>query len=279
MRKRLSASILIVCALYVTSCSRQALRPLDVAKEIFKPEVSPDFVIRHSTGDYSGRPDGSDIPATTKMSFTVIQERNDKAVIAMNTTDSSGRSQDQYLFFTKENALWKMFAIAKPTLARMHEWRKEEMEALSPSQLDSLLIANQQLENPPYKTREEFYFILNSLRLKLMPDDSLMAHFQRHRPVFEQLLFEVKTKPAADETETFTLVNTRTTQYSPLLVSNVTTGGFLPAECIDFHILNDQVGYLYTPDKKYLPELYPDKVMVLRALGGGWYLYKVAIYL
>ena len=279
MRKGLPIFILTACILSAFSCSAQALKPLDVAKAIFAPKVAPDFVNQHSTGDYSGHPNGQDLAAEINTSFLIIHQSAKKAVIAMAITDNKGKATDKYLYFTKDSARWKLYAIATPTLARLHERRKNEMEAITAGELDSLLTVYQQQENPPYKSKEEFSFILNSLRLKLAPDDSLVAHFQRHKATFNQLLKDVNKTSKSPETETPTLVDTRTPAYSPLLISNVTTGGFLPAECIDFHILNDQVGYLYTPRKKYLPELSPDKVMMLRSLGGGWYLYKVAIYL
>ncbi|PSL33601.1 hypothetical protein [Chitinophaga ginsengisoli] len=279
MRKGLPIFILTACILSAFSCSAQALQPLDVAKAIFDPKTAPDFVSQHSTGDYSGHPNGLDMPATTNTSFLLIQQTDSKAVIAMNTRDSNGKVTDKYLFFTQDSSRWKMYAMATPTLARLHEHRKQEMEAISSAQLDSLITIYQHQEYPPFKSKEEFSFILNSLRLKLAPDDSLIAHFQRHKAAFNQLLKEVNKTSKSPETETPTLVDTRTPTYSPLLISNVTTGGFLPKECIDFHIMNDQVGYLYTSHKKYLPELRPDKVIMLRPLGGGWYLYKVNIYL
>ncbi len=278
MIKRLSAYILITCLLCI-SCSGQALRPLDVAKEIFKPGASEEFIAKHITGDYNGHPNGKDLPSEITPYLLICHQTGKKAVVTMTLVDDKGGVTDKYLHFIKEDSRWKLYAVATPTLARMHRRMKDEMEAITPAQLDSLLAIYQHQENPPYKSKEEFSFILNSLRLKLAPDDSLVAHFQRHKATFNQLLKEANSTSKSPETETPTLVNTRTAAYSPLLISNVTTGGFLPAECIDFHILNDQVGYLYASKKKYLPELRPDKVMMLRSLGNGWYLYKVNIYL
>lgn len=278
MIKGLPAFILIACMLCI-SCSRRALQPIDVAKEIFNPTASQEFIDKHSTGDYRGHPNGKDLSTEVNTSFLVIHHSAKQAVIAMTVADNKGRVTNKYLHFTKEDERWKMYALATPTLARMHERIKNEMEAITLDELDSLLAIYRHQENSPYKTKEEFSFILNSLKLKLAPDDSLVAHFQRHKAAFGQLLKEANATSKSPESETPTLVNTRTPVYSSLLISNVTTGGFLPAECIDFHILNDQVGYLYAPHKKYLPELRPDKVMMLRSLGNGWYLYKVAIYL
>lgn len=279
MIKGLPTFTLITFMLYASSCSRQASRPIDIAREVFKPGTSPDFIDKHSTGDYSGHPNGSDLPTDVNTSFLPLWQTDKKAVVAMTLSYNNGKATDKYLYFTKDSSHWKIYALATPTLARMHERMKLEMEALTPGQLDSIIGVYQHQEYAPYKSKEEFNFILNSLRLKLAPDDSLIAHFRRHEKTFNKLRTALPASLKSPETESPTLINTRTAEYSPLLISNVTTGGFLPAECIDFHILNDQVGYLYTPNKKYLPELHPDKVMMLRSLGDGWYLYKVAIYL
>lgn len=317
MIKRLPVILLIV---FAASCSRSTLKPLKVAKKIFSPQADTLFISQHSTGDYSGHPNGEEFPAGVKPSFRVLQQTAVKSVIAMNVSNV-GPYADKYLFFTKESHRWKLYAIAAPTLARLHNRRKQDMEALTSIQVDSILNEAKQYSDPEYKTREEFDFKLNSLRLKLAPDDTLVAHFNRHKPEFDSLLkvalmqnffSPVKFKafrrkpyqiigPAGDTVQmphfdfkaysdstapqvydggeqsfTFSPSHSR---YSPLLISNITSGGFLPKECIDFHILYDQVGYLYVADEKDLPELNPDKVMMLRKLGNGWYLYKVAIYL
>jgi len=279
MRKGLPIFILTACILSAFSCSRKGLRLLDIRKGIREQNLFNSFVDTHITSDYVGRPKGPDYPNEIDASFLIIYQKGKKAVVDMTISDNKGKATDKYIYFTKGSGQWKIEAVATPTLARLHERMKNEMEAITAGELDSLLTIYQHQENPPFKSKEEFSFILNSLRLKLASDDSLMAHFHRHKATFNQLLKEVNKTSKSPETETPTLVNTRTPAYSPLLISNVTTGGFLPAECIDFHILNDQVGYLYTPRKKYLPELRPDKVIMLRSLGGGWYLYKVNIYL
>ncbi len=279
MRKGLPIFILTACILCAFSCSRKGLRTLDIMKEIPVRKHYNNFVGTHITSDYIGRPKGPDYPTEVDASFLIIYQKGKKAVVDMTISDNKGKATDKYLYFMKDSSKWKMYAVATPTLARLHERMKNEMEAITAGELDSLIAVYQHQEYAPFKSKEEFSFILNSLRLKLAPDDSLIAHFQRHKATFNQLLKEVNKTSKSPETETPTLVDTRTPAYSPLLISNVTTGGFLPTECIDFHILNDQVGYLYTPRKKYLPELSPDKVMMLRPLGGGWYLYKVAIYL
>jgi hypothetical protein len=270
--------VILLTIITAVSCSRPTLQPLDVAKKIFSPETDQQFIIQHSTGDYTGHPNGHELPAGITPSFRVLQHTRAKSVIAMNVSNT-GPHADKYLFLTKDSALWKLYAIGAPTLARANERRRLEMEALTPQQVDAILYEAKDQISPEYKTRDQFDFIRNSLRLKLSPDDTLVAHFYKHKVTFDSLLQATQQTKHAMDDEQNTLVNTQTAAYRPLLISNITTGGFLPKQCIDFHILYDQIGYLYTPDEKYLPELHPDKVMMLRKLAKGWYLYKVAIYL
>lgn len=317
MIKRLPVILLIVSA---ASCARPSLQPLKVAKKIFSPQADTLFISRHSTGDYSGHPNGEDLPAGVKPSFRLLQQTAVKSVIAMNVSNV-GPHADKYLFFTKESNYWKLYAIAAPTLARLHDSRRREMEALTPAQIDSILLEASAYDDPAYKTREDFDFVLNSLRLKLAPDDTLVEHFRKYEASFDSLceaahiqdinsrikFKAIPTTPytivrspgdtatvprftykpylnpeypiAAEGSEQPLVFDSRHSKFSRLLISNVTSGGFLPKECLSFHILYDQVGYLYVADEKNLPELNPDKVMMLRKLADHWYLYKVAIYL
>ena len=268
----------ILLAILLGACAQPSLQPVMVAKKMFQVNADEKFINAHSTGDYGGSPSGRTLPADMQRSFLLLQQRGENSTVAINLRQGNLIS-DKYLFFTKDSGSWKLSAIGSPTLAQMNVRKLRAMQALSPAAVDSILRDAQQYTDPEYKTREQFDFIVNSLQLKLAPDDTLIAHFNKYRPRFDSLLITAKQAIQQPHDEYSSFVNTQTPAYRPLLISNITTGGFLPKECIDFHILYDQVGYLYTPDEKYLPELRPDKVMMVRKLGKGWYLYKVAIYL
>ncbi|MBW8688209.1 hypothetical protein [Chitinophaga rhizophila] len=268
----------ILLTLFTAACARPGNQPLAVAKKIFSKEADPHFIQLHSTGDYQGHPNGEDLPAGVQPSFRILRQTATNSVIAMNLA-AVGPHADKYLFFSKDSGIWQLNAIGAPTLARADNRRKQEMESLTETQIDSILQESQQYSSPAYKTREAFDFILHSLRLKLSPDDTLVAHFNRHKAGFEQLLAAAQQVNYTLQDDRNTLADSRTPAYQSMLISNVTKGGFLPEQCFDFHILYDQVGYLYVADERYLPELRPDKVMMLRKVGKGWYLYKVAIYL
>ncbi|WP_143087763.1 hypothetical protein [Chitinophaga sp. YR627] len=268
----------VILLILLSACAQPSLQPVMVAKKMFQVNADEKFINAHSTGDYRGSPSGRDLPADMQRSFLLLQQRDETSTVALNLRQGN-LIADKYLFFTKDSGSWKLSGIGTPTLARLNVRKLQAMQALSPAAIDSTLREAQQYTDPEYKTREEFDFIVNSLQLKLAPDDTLIAHFHKYRPAFDSLLIAAKQALRQPYDEYNSLVNTKTPAYRPLLISNISTGGFLPKECIDFHILYDQVGYLYTPDEKYLPELRPDKVMMVRKLGRGWYLYKVAIYL
>lgn len=268
----------VILLILISACAQPSLQPVMVAKKMFQVNADEKFINAHSTGDYRGSPSGRDLPVDMQRSFLLLQQRDETSTVALNLRQGN-LIADKYLFFTKDSGSWKLSGIGTPTLARLNVRKLQAMQALSPAAIDSTLREAQQYTDPEYKTREDFDFIVNSLQLKLAPDDTLIAHFNKYRPTFDSLLIAAKQALRQPYDEYNSLVNTKTPAYRPLLISNISTGGFLPKECIDFHILYDQVGYLYTPDEKYLPELRPDKVMMVRKLGKGWYLYKVAIYL
>jgi len=235
-------------------------------------------------------------PAQLTATFQLLESKKERAVVAMTVTDTAGQGITRYLYFVNDSLGWKHDGTVRPTLEQLHRRRLREMEEMTPAQVDSMLAEVQHQEDPPYKTREDFNFTRNSLRLKLAPDDTLIAHFNRHKAEFKKLrraaadsvkLFlrlqanDRKKKIATDYamSESNTLVPTQTAALQPLLISNITTHHELSAGQFDFHILYDQVGYVYAPKKAYRPEMSKDGVIVVRKLGKGWYLYKVQVYL
>lgn len=257
--------LLITAALFAVSCTHHTFHPLTLSRRIFSKDSFPDLQ-RYVTGDYYGHPNGIDLPQQVTTKFRLLQQTNRKAVVVMTIIDTTGKGTDQYLYFTKDT-IWKMHAIAYPTLARLEERRKQTLERMTAAEVDSSINA----VHPLFASREEYDFQLNSLRLKLAQDDTIIAHFKQHKAAFDSL------RDIA--TSNIQLVENQAPIYRKLLISNITTGSYLLENCIDFHILYDAVGYLYVKDKKQLPEMHPDKVMMLREMGDGWYLYKIAIYL
>lgn len=284
---------LAIFAVTIISCSRNRFTAVTMAKAIRTYTHQPYMISPYITSDEYP---AWEYPANLTSTFEIIERNRQQAIAAVTITDTAGRGFTRYMYFVKDSAGWKPNATARPTLERLHHRRLREMEEMTPAQIDSMLTAAQHQEAPPYKTREEFDFVRNSLRLKLAPDDTLIAHFHKHKAAFNRLrkaaadsvqLFmtlhagERRKKIATDQalSESNTLVPTQTTALNPLLISNVTTYHVLPAGQFDFHILYDQVGYLYAPKKKYRPVMSQDGVIVLRDLGKGWYLYKVQVYL
>lgn len=172
-----------------------------------------------------------------------------KTIVDLTITHPDGKADDKYLYFKKDKGRWHLYDIASITLINLIKRQRRELEEMTAEQIDSM-------------TRPQYNFLLNSLRLKMAEDDTLVEHFNKYRPTFEHLKDSIQSEIPAH-----------------LLISNITTQDYYMEKAICFHILYDQVGYLYVKNKKDLPEMQPDKIMMLRQLGGGWYLYKMALYL
>lgn len=189
------------------------------------------------------------LPEGATARYRLLQQTAGKTVIDMTITKPGEEPTDQYLYFTKEKNKWLFYGTGSLTLIRPMRRERKELETMTAAEIDSM-------------SKAAYDFRLNSLKLKMGADDSLVAHFNRYKDIFDQL----KNNPEAKIPE-------------QLLISNITTGDLYVQKGLCFHVLYDAVGYLYLENKKHLPEMWPDKVMMLRELDKGWYLYKVAIYL
>ncbi len=96
-----------------------------------------------------------------------------------------------------------------------------------------------------------------------------------NRNEFERLknlaLIQVE-KEKLEEERGVKLIESSIRDYQKLFISSVLTGGDELKNCINFLIdgmLDNAVGYIYLKDKKYLPEMHPNAVIVIREIGNG----------
>ena len=99
------------------------------------------------------------------------------------------------------------------------------------------------------------------------------AEFER----LKNLALTQLEKEKAEEERSIKLIENLKTDYQKLFVSSVSTGGYELGNCINFLIggmLDNSVGYIYVKDKNDLPEMNPSRVIMIREIGNGWYIYK-----
>lgn len=167
---------------------------------------------------------------------------------------------------------------------------KRQLERFSAQQVDSIVavVATDKQPSVLFASKEEYNFKLRNAQLLMFTDDQLITFFNEHREQFNEL----KTAVAAEKE---TLRREKTTN-SELLKRNGEAFvkrweglykklfiAYVPAYDTDFKnsvelviwgMVDNYVGYVYIPDEKDVPRMSPDHIIMLRAMGDGWYLYK-----
>ena len=164
----------------------------------------------------------------------------------------------------------------------MIEGAKKELEQLSTKKVDSLIAIskNDTTGNSMFKSREDFDFQLGNLNLILALDSEIIDHFNKNKIEFERLkdiAFKNLDTTKADEERSIKLCNGLENDFHKLFISSIETGGYELGNCINFSIggmLDNTVGYLFVKDKKDVPEMNPSRIIMIREIGNGWYIYK-----
>ena len=280
MRARIT-TLLTFFLLAVSTVYGQTFEPLDLAKTIFGKDSLPD-IKKYIAGEYEGRPNGQDLQSGTITKFTLLGQSKKTAVVAMSVLDSLGKGFDTYLHFEKDTT-WKMTAFRALAMTGIIVQAKMELEKMTPQQIDEIIARAKVKKKDDYAvftSREDYNFQLGNAKLILELDENIAKHFLANQPQFERLKNLALTqlgKRKADEERSIKLIEDAKSTYRKLFVSAVSTGGYELGNGINFLIggmIDNSVGYLYVKDKKDLPEMNAERVIMIREIGNGWYIYK-----
>lgn len=278
MRARAIAYFVIVI-FSITKVHAQTYEPLELATKIFgKENFNAKKFIK---GEYEGRPNGKDLQAGSTTNFKLLGQTDSKAVVAMTILDASGKGLDTYLHFEKDGH-WKMNAFRALAMTGIIDQVKIELEKMTPQQVDSA-IAEAKVNKDSrtlFSSREEYDFELGNARLVLELDDNIVKHFSENAKEFERLkdlAFTQLGDKKPDGDRGMPLIVEHKSDYQKLFIHSVSTGGYELGNCIKFMIggmVDNTVGYFYVKDKKDVPEMNADRVIMVREIGNGWYIYK-----
>ena len=275
------AIIITILVLFGKVVSGQNYSPLDLAKNIFAKDSFPN-IENYITGEYEGKPNGQDLRRESTTNFILLGQTEGTAVVAMTILDSLGNGFDTYLHFEKDT-VWKMCAFRALAMTGIIEQVLVELEKMTPQQVDSIITESRNKNKSKaaiFSSKEEYDFLLGNSKLTLELDKNIKKHFLENQSEFEKLknyaLKQIENQNI-DEERSIKLIEDLKANYERLFISSVSTGGYELGNCINFligGILDNSVGYIYVKDKKDLPEMNSDRIIMLREIGNGWYIYK-----
>ncbi|MDA3844087.1 MAG: hypothetical protein PF588_06940 [Candidatus Kapabacteria bacterium] len=271
---------LTILILSVPTAFGQSYEPLDLAKKIFGKDSLAN-IGNYITGEYTGRPNGQDIAKNMTTKFTLLAKTDKTAVVSMTILDSAKHGFDGYLHFEKDS-VWKMSAFRALALTGIIQQMVQELEKLTPEQVDELITESNQSDNgiEMFASKDEYDFRLGNAKLIIALDDNIAAHFLKNKSKFE-MIKDLASKQlegeSRDEEMSIKLVENLINDYQKILISSVSTGGYEFGNCIVFLIggmVDNTVGYLYVKDEKDLPKMNSDRTIMIRKIADGWYIYK-----
>jgi hypothetical protein len=274
--------ILVLLILTAGAIYGQAFEPLDLAKKIFA-EDSLTNIDNFINGEYKGHPNGQNLQKGSITKFTLLGQTINKAVVAMTILDSTGKKGlDTYLHFEKDTC-WKMSAFRSLAMTGIIEQVKFELENMTSQQVDELIKKSKKEKNNDYAvftSRQDYSFQLGNARLTLELDDNIIKHFLANKAEFERIknvAFKELETIKTDEERSTMLAENMKPAYQKLFISSISFGGYETGNTLNFLIggmVDNSVGYIYVKDKKDLPQMNSDRIIMIREIGDGWYIYK-----
>ncbi len=272
--KRISSIIFIV--IICGSLNAQEIEPLELVKKVFTDTNFAKNTTKYSIGEYNGHPNANDLKASKEgfnLSFRLLKKYEDIAVVNITIIDNAGRGVDMYAHLIK-NEGWKINAIR--ALAQTYFIRSiiSGMEQMNENEMLDYIKNNDGLE-----TKEDFYLELEKFKLIVALDDTIIKHFNKNIEEFERLKNEIIKMKFDKEEASYRQINLGTqikTNYKKLLLSSISTSSYVE-NGFEFTIggmLDNVVGYWYIPNKKDVPKMNQSRIIMIREIGNGWYLFK-----
>ena len=252
----------------------QNLKPIELVKKVFLDTTFVNEIPKFSTGEFKGKPNSKSLAANTNLDFELLEENSKTAVVNMTITDSLGKGLDTYIHLKKEGD-WKIYAFRALAMTGFLEQMKTEMEKMTDEQIKSFIESGDER----IKSKEDFYRELRNVKLTLDLDENIIKHFKENQEDFQKIIREilsVKIEKEDNEMRQLNVGKYLETDYKELLISNITTS-FYCENCYEFTIggmVDNSVGYFYIPNKEDVPKMNASRLIMIREIGNGWYLFK-----
>lgn len=273
-------TILLIFLLSTLICQTQLDDPMTLAQAIFSKDTFPDLH-KHISGEYDGHPNGTDLSDNVTTKFLLLDQNEKTAVVNLTISDSIGKEFDTYLHFKKEG-VWKVTAFRALALTGIIYEAHRLLESMTAAQVDSIIALSQNdtLGISLFKSRKEYEFQLGNTGLTIASDRELIVHFKKNEKEFERIKDSILSqidKMKIDQERKHRFGEEFELDYQKLFISSISSGGYQFGNAINFFIggmVDNSVGYIFVKNKKDVPDMNPSRIIMIREIGNGWYLYK-----
>ncbi|WP_139925408.1 hypothetical protein [Hymenobacter sp. DG01] len=273
--------VLLACCLPLLVRAATPLQPLQIAEQFLARSGWPDmrhYLSGEAAGQARRQSLGQQIPAAVQRRCELLQQGAATAVVSVELRDSVSRS-DIYLHFRRDSAAatpWTLAAVRSLAMTQLGPPMLKILADMPPGEVTQY---NQKHPDAPHA------FMLGNIRLWIGPDADIIEHFRRHQPEFEQAARLIQNRRFFASPLDSTLSGEQAANADaellallrPLYISRVTQrtlGSVAGLEFIIGGVTDNTVGLLYQPNAAQVPRMSPERIIMVKPLGKGWYLYK-----
>lgn len=253
----------------------QNYEPIDLAKKLFQTDFTD--VKNYSKDEFEGHPNKSDLTKNSNLSFKTLVQNEKNAVVNITITDSLGKGFDSYLHFEKDK-IWMITAFRGLAQTGMLQQMLQEFDKMSEKDIDKMLEVEKKLKSPTFQSKEDFKLLIENTKLTLDLDDNIIKHFIDNKESFLFLKEKIEQCKKANPNVISKEINTKFDKELKALYLNSFGNNYFPCEdCFMFTIggmIDNTVGYFYENDKTKIPSSDPSRVIMIREIGDGWYIFK-----
>ena len=256
--------------------ARMPMEPLEIAQQFVATKGWPemkDYLCCEAEQQAKNQTLGQQIPATLERSCQLLDQSDSTAVVAVELRDSVSRN-DFYLHFAREDNDWKLQAIRSLSMTQLGPPMLKLLTTMPPAE-----IAQYNQKHPD----ADHTFTVGNLKLWISADADISSHFTQHQADFQKVARLVKARQffATDTTAAAEEAANADPEIHALLrklyISRITRHDTNCGTCLEFIIggrIDNTVGFLYQPKAADVPKMNPDRLIVVKPITKGWYLYK-----
>jgi hypothetical protein len=286
LKLRLLIAILLLTSAGIRSQSMN--QPQEIVEKYFGNEL-PDYnqVLTANAREQHIFPDTYDDEISRF--YEVLHAQDSLAVISV-TLDDGKYAIDLYVYLTMLQGEWKIESFRSLWLPDFYYLILETFQGLDEkgikARFESMveLLGNDSgsevLPEPFSNTHDPDIFVaeIRAMQLTAGPDRDLIAHFNSNRKQFDKLLHKILSDSIVASGDSWRLGpkdDFCQPEIKTMLVSSIAP--IMDGTCIDFvlgGVLDNTAGYFYCCENAQLPRIGQDGYIMIKSLGGGWYLRK-----